>query len=165
MPNHDHDPRPGSAKIPTTGDPISAEQLILENDQLTAMLHSGDYSALVPYVESLRAVSLRQSRTIKAVAVIAVFGVILGFVVGAYAARVDHNSNELNRTQAAIEVFCEQTNDFNAEARSKFLALFASPTPANQTTLQGIADAAWPQRNCTLPSTSVVPPDQTVTVP
>jgi hypothetical protein len=59
-------------------------------------------------------------------------------------------NNELNRTQTAIHVYCEQTNIYNREARAKLPALFPR---ADQATIDNIAKSLFPDRTCT-----IVPP-------
>lgn len=70
-------------------------------------------------------------------------------------------NTELNRTQVAIHVYCEQTNIYNAEAREKLPTLFPNADPS---TLANISAALFPDRKCTivpagtLPITTSTPP-------
>lgn len=102
----------------------------------------------------------RYSRTTRVLlyltAALAVFGVWV-------AVRVDRNSREIDRTQAAIRVYCDQTNRHNAEARAKFIDQFAEQGPNPKLLIQ-FADVAWPQRDCAQVSTVSDPSPSTTSI-
>lgn len=83
--------------------------------------------------------------------------IVVVLLLAAVALRADHNarglratSSELDQTQAAILVFCNQTNIDNAAARAKFVERFGPGVAADkQQDLKDFADVLFPQRNCT----------------
>lgn len=87
----------------------------------------------------------------------------LAVFAGWFAVRVDRNSREIDRTQAAIRIYCDQTNHFNAEARAKFIDQFSTQAPNPKLLIQ-FADVAWPQRDCAQVSTVSEPSASTTSI-
>lgn len=144
---------------PVTGDPITAEQLVADSDKLDEILASGDFAGLVSQVASMRDLQRKADRLARIVTVFALIAV-LSSVFGTYwALRVDHNTRDLHQTKTAIQVFCETTNIYNAEARENLPGLVPDADP---TMIARIAKVMWPQRDCT---TLINEPTTAVTLP
>lgn len=145
---------------PVTGEPITPEQLIADSDRLDEIMASGDFAGLVSQVASMRELQRRQRRNTRVLAVVGAIAVA-AITLGTYwAFRVDHNTRELDQTKSALRVFCETTNDYNAEAHQAVLDQFSAVADPNQ--LRMFADVAWPQRDC---ESLVNPPPTPVTLP
>lgn len=84
----------------------------------------------------------------------------LALIGGLMAVRVDRNSRQIDRTNDALRVFCDQTNRGNAEARAKFAARFAADAPDPQA-LNDFLEVAWPLRDCSQVSSGSGPATST----
>lgn len=152
---------------PATGQPVTPEQLIDESDALDRQLASGDFAGLVLQVQGLRRLNARLEHFFKWLAIAFVLVVVLAVFSSYVALRVDRNTHEINQTQQALQVYCQQTNINNADARVKFIAKFGAQTPPEQQQqLADFVEVLFPQRDCTNvtePTTSV--PEPTTSVP
>lgn len=147
---------------PDTGEPVTAEQLIAANDELDDVLN-GDLAAIYMQVGALRKLLDRSRRQNRAIAAVAVAAIVFAAVGTFYAVRVDRNTREIDRTQEAIRVFCDETNRANRVARAKFLEQFADIAPDPKQLIQ-FADVNWPQRDCEQVSTVSDPSPSTTTM-
>lgn len=136
---------------PATGKPVTPQELITESDALDRELASGDYSGLVLQVAGLRKLNARLTGLVKWLIVVFVLFAVTAVFSLYWAFRVDHNTRELNRTQSALLVFCDQTNRYNAEAREKLNGLFPTADPAM---IANIGNVMWPTRDCAAVSSS-----------
>lgn len=155
---------------PETGKPVTPEELLQANDQLTEALHpSGEVATILdlsPFLTRLDAQQRllnRQRVQNRAIAAVAVAAILLASIGGLYAVRVDRNTREIDRTQEAIRVFCDETNRANRVARARFLEQFADIAPDPKQLIQ-FADVNWPQRDCEQVST-VSDPSPSTAVP
>lgn len=143
-------------KHPVTGEPITAEQLITESDALDRALADGDFAGLVLQVQGLRKLNQRLTNLVTWFGVFAAVAVATAVFSLYWAFRVDHNTRELDRTQSALRVFCDQTNRYNAEAREKLTGLFPEADPKM---IANIGSVMWPTRDC--PAVSLTTPTTT----
>lgn len=146
---------------PGTGKPVTPQQLVAESDALDRKLAEGDYAGLMTQVVGLRKLNERLASLVKLLAVVAVIAIATAGFSLYWAYRVDRNSKEIDQTQRAIQVYCEQTNIDRAEARDKFIAKFRPQTPANQQQqLADFVEVLFPQHDCTnvVEATKTTPP-------
>lgn len=99
----------------------------------------------------------RQLTYLMAVVLVAV--TFIAFRADRNTREIGQTNTEVNRTQAAIKVYCDQTNRDNEEARAKFIEKFAATAPAGQEQqFADFVDVLFPHRDCTAVTTTTVTP-------
>lgn len=98
-------------------------------------------------IHALRGDVDRVDRLSRRVLIMQVAGLVVTVVVIFALFKINSNQDLLHRQNEAVQVFCAQTNRFNAETREAFVTRFAGAA-TNPQDLADFADLAWPTRDC-----------------
>lgn len=156
-------------------DPTPDELIAASHELDDRVASSADLVTLRQLIDDHQTIITEQNRQARkqrvlsiVLGVVALLAAVIAAIGLTVALDVESNSKEIDRTQAAIAVYCAQTNIYNDEAHAKFLELF--PNPDSRQRVEAIADVAWPHRTCTVkpPTPTVFPtssPPTDVTAP